>query len=111
MALNDTSKNLMLVAEAGVALRMALLNAGSVELSGGSPAYARKPVAWNAPATGAMAMTSAVVFDVPAGGVVANIRLYNVAGDTQYGDFPVTNETFAGQGTYTLSTFTLDLNK
>lgn len=111
MALNDVSKNLMLTTLIGVATKVALLNDSLVEISGGSPAYARKTITWGTPVTGSVAMTGSLVFDVPAAAVVSYVRLYNTAGDTQYGDFDVTNETYAGQGTYTITAFTLNLNK
>ena len=56
-------------------------------------------------------MTNDPVFDIPAGGVVSYVRLLSSDGNTQYGDFDVTNESYAGQGTYTLTGFTLNLNK
>lgn len=40
---------------------------GSTELTGGSPAYARKAVTWSFPYAGAMDIASPVTFDVPAG--------------------------------------------
>ena len=111
MALNDVAKNLMLTELSTVATKIALLNASSVEISGGSPAYARMSPTWGTPSTGVIAMTNDPIFNVPAGGVVANVRLYNTAGDVQYGDFPVTSETFANQGNYTLTAFDINLNK
>lgn len=43
---------------------------GANELSGGSPAYARKPVTWNAAASRIGDNTGAISFDVPAGATV-----------------------------------------
>lgn len=111
MALNDTAKNLMLTELASVAVKIALLNASSVEISGGSPAYARKDVTWGTAASGAISMTNDPVFDIPAASTVAYVRLYDTAGTSQYGDFAVTNESYAGQGTYTLTGFDINLNK
>lgn len=111
MALNETAKNLMLTELASVGAKLALLNASSVEISGGTPAYARKDATWGTAASGAIAMTNDPVFDIPAAAVVAYVRLYNAAGDVQYGDFAVTNESYAGQGTYTLTAFDINLNK
>lgn len=44
---------------------------GSNELTGGSPAYARKAVTWGTAVNGVLPQTGSVVFDVPAGSVVA----------------------------------------
>ncbi len=43
---------------------------GASELSGGSPAYARQAVTWNAAATSNLNQLSAPVFDVPVGATV-----------------------------------------
>lgn len=53
MALNDTAKNLMLTELATVATKLALLNASSTELTGGTPAYARQNATWGTAASGA----------------------------------------------------------
>ncbi len=83
-----------------------------VEISGGSPAYARKAVAYNAAAVGsADDSTNGAVFDVPAAAVVDAVGFYSAStAGTLYGIDPVTQETFGGQGTYTLTDADLDLN-
>ena len=111
MSLNATAKNLMLTELASVATKAALLNASSTELTGGTPAYARKDLTWGTAAAGAVAITNDPVFDIPVGATVAYVRLYNAAGDVQYGDYAVTNETYGGQGTYTVTAFEINLNK
>jgi hypothetical protein len=45
-------------------------DAGSNELSGGSPAYARKAASWAAAASGSKATSNAQAFDIPAGTTV-----------------------------------------
>jgi hypothetical protein len=83
-----------------------------VELSGGSPAYARKAIAYNAAAIGTMDdSTNGAVFDVGAGGVVDAVGFFSASsGGTCYAIDPVTQETFGGQGTYTCTDADLDLN-
>lgn len=83
-----------------------------VEISGGSPAYARKAVAYNAAAGGTMDdSTNGAAFDVPAGGVVDAVGFHSAStAGTLYAIDPVTQETFGGQGTYTLTDADLDLN-
>jgi hypothetical protein len=71
--LTDACKNAMLdsaVAGApGSALFLGLhttLGQSGTEVTGGSPAYARKAITWNAAATGSKDIAAAVTFDVPA---------------------------------------------
>ena len=78
------------------------------ELSGGSPAYARKAITWasasaGTPSVKALAATFPV-FDVPAGSTVSFIGFWTLsAGGTYGGCIDVTDEAYAGQGTYTFS--------
>ena len=95
----------------------ALANAGAyaclhivngTEVSGGSPAYARKAVTFTTTTNDGVAVLSgAVVFDVPAC-TVAYVSLNSAASGagTEYARAAVTNEIFAAQGTYTLTTST-----
>jgi hypothetical protein len=74
--------------------------AAGTELTGGSPAYARKSIAWSSAATGSKSLSAAPVFDVPAGGVVAYFGYWR--GSTYLGSRPTSaTETFTAQGTYT----------
>jgi hypothetical protein len=74
-----------------------------VELTGGSPAYARQAVTWTAPSNGLIRPTADLVFDVPAGAVVAEWRGFDAAtSGTDYGGELLPNESYTGQGTYTL---------
>lgn len=84
----------------------------SNELTGGSPAYARKAAAWNAASGGAATLNGDVVFDVPASTTVSWISGWNTAGTSRYFKKDVTDEVFGAQGTYTVkgTTTTLDLN-
>lgn len=111
MALSNDAKNVCLDALGVLGVKLALLNDSQVELSGGSPAYARKTISWGAAAAGSMAMVEDPVFDIPAAGVVSYVQLWNTGGTVSYGIFDVANETYTGQGTYTLTAFTINLNK
>lgn len=76
MRLSNTAKNLMLDAldesqAAGAkygSLHSAYSSTGANELTGGSPAYARKAATWGAAASGVKSLSSSMLFDVPAGG-------------------------------------------
>jgi len=116
---DTTARNVGVDAIAAVATRWALhtgdpggANSASNEVTGGSPAYARKAVAWNAASGGVATQNGDVVFDVPASTTVAWISLWNTAGTVRYLKKDVTDEVFGAQGTYTVkgTTTTLDLN-
>lgn len=87
-------------------------NTASNEVSGGSPAYARKAVAWNAASGGVATQNGDVTLDIPAGTTVSWLSLWNTAGTVRYLKKDVTDEVFGAQGTYTIkgTTTTLDLN-
>ena len=116
MGLNVTAKNLMLDALAAVAVFVSLHSAdpgatGANEISGGSPAYARKAGTWNAAAAGSLDNSNVPAFDVPAGTTVAFVGFWSaVTGGTFYGFIDVTDEVFAGQGVYTLTDADIALN-
>ena len=114
MALNATALNLMLDQLATVAVFASLhtdvIGSGSGgEVSGGSPAYARKAITWNAAASGNLDNNANPVFDVPAT-TIRRVGLFSaVTAGTYYGDADITDEVFAAQGTYTLSDFDVTL--
>jgi len=111
--LNDASKNAMLTAWKPLYPYIGLLNDSDVELSGGTPAYARKAAAWTVPTTGSIAIGGPLTFDIPAGAVVSKVAYFSaITGGTQGGVFdsgPI-NETFAGQGNYVLDSGDIQLN-
>ncbi len=77
---------------------------GASELTGGSPAYARKAVTWNAAAASNIDQANAPVFDVPGGSTVAFVGYWSGEATPVFlGSDPVTAESYAAQGTYTLS--------
>lgn len=84
---------------------------GANEVSGGSPAYARKSVTFSAASAGAIDSSNAPVFDVPASTTVTHVGFWDASTAGNFlGYSDVTDEVFAGQGTYTLSDADLDLN-
>lgn len=80
--------------------------ASTSEATGGTPAYARQACTWAAASGGAVALAGPEVFDVPAG-TYRRVGLW--AGATYAGDADITDETFAGQGTYTVSAGTITI--
>ena len=109
MPLTDNAKNAMLNHLAGVAVFASLHTAdpgttGASEVTGGTPAYARKAITWNAAAAGNLDNNANPVFDVPAGTTVSWAGLWSAAtAGTFYCSLNLVDETFGGQGTYTLT--------
>ena len=105
--LSDAGKNVMLDALAGVAGFVSLHTAdpgttGASEVTGGSPAYARKAITWAAASAGNLDGSS-VTFDVPAGTYTHLGYWSAVTAGTFYGGSALsTPETFAAQGQYVL---------
>lgn len=115
MPFNNTGKNLMLDALTAVVDYLSLHSAdpgatGTNELSGGSPAYARKAVTWNAASTGSATGNSLPTFDVESGDTVSYVGLWDaVTSGSFYGSANVTDEVFGGQGTYQVTAATLSI--
>lgn len=81
-------------------------DAATNEVTGGSPAYARKSISWGA--ASASAVTGTATFDVPAGVTVNYVGVANTnvaAAATVRDSAAVTAQAFATQGTYQV-TFT-----
>ena len=74
---------------------------GTNEISGGSPAYARKAATINAAAAGSRALNADVTFVVPASTTVKYVGYWTaLTGGTFHGSDLVTNESYEGQGEY-----------
>ena len=94
MPFADNAKNAMLDHLATLAVFVSLHTAwsatGTNEVTGGSPAYARKAITWNAASAGTMDSSAAPVFDVPASTTVEYKGYFSlVTGGTFYGMSPV----------------------
>jgi hypothetical protein len=108
MAIQTTTQKNTLATSYGTAATHAALYttvpAGSAgtEVTGGSPAYARKAIGWGAAAAGVV--TATVVFDVPTGTTVAGAGVHTaITAGTYLDGGAVTSQAFASQGTYTLT--------
>lgn len=112
MAIQTSSmKNSLATAYKNAALYAALYTtvpgaAAGTEVTGGSPAYARKPLTWGTPSGGVV--TATATFDVPAGTTLLGGGVHDALTAGNYLDGAgVTSQNFASQGTYTLTlTFT-----
>lgn len=117
MALNTSGKN---AAANGVASNVTYVSlhtadpgtSGASEVTGGTPAYARKGVSWSTAANGVAAISAGVTFDVPAGTTIQYVGLWNAAsGGTFYGSAALSaQESYGGQGTYNLTALTVTIN-
>jgi hypothetical protein len=107
--LNANAKNAMLDHLAGLAVFASMHTAdpgttGASEVSGGSPAYARKAITWNAAAAGSLDNNANPIFDIPAATTVTHAGLWSaITAGTFYGGMDIADETFTLQGTYTLT--------
>lgn len=82
------------------------------EISGGTPAYARKAITWESEATnGQLQASSQPEFDVPSGVTVKYASFWTaVSGGTCLGIDPVDEEAFTNQGKYTLTSASLQIS-
>ena len=86
-----------------VITHIGLVDETGTEITGGSPAYARKAVTWAAASGGVRRPSADHTFDIPASTIVAGWRGFtDLTGGTNYGGKEVTPETFVGQGQYKL---------
>jgi len=74
---------------------------GANEVSGGSPAYAKKSVSFGAASDGVANSAAGVTFDVPAGTIVTHVGYW--AGGTFKGSDAIPNEVYALQGTHIIN--------
>ena len=83
---------------------------GTSEVTGGSPAYARKPITWAAAAALLKTSSAGVTFDVPGATTVTHLGYWSaLTAGTFRGSRPLSaSETFTGQGTYTLAAGDID---
>jgi hypothetical protein len=101
--MNATYRNLIATAGAGAVTHIGLVDAGGTEITGGSPAYARRAVTWAAASDGTIRPNANLTFDIPSGVTVGGWRGYSAStAGTNYGGKALTNEAFAAQGEYTL---------
>jgi hypothetical protein len=109
MGLNSTALNAMLDELATLITFLSLhtdtVGSGSGnEVTGGSPAYARKSVTWSAASGGNLDNSNTSVFDVPAGTTIRRVGFFSAStAGTYYGDADITDETYGSQGTYTVT--------
>lgn len=95
MPYSDNAKSVMLSQLGTVSVFASLHSAfpgqaGASEISGGSPAYARKAITWNAPSAGAMTNATNPTFDVPGSTTIQWLGLWGlITGGTFYGSAPL----------------------
>ena len=104
-----TQKNTLASAYAAAATHGALYTtapgaAAGTEVTGGTPAYARKPLTWGAPTNGVI--TATATFDIPTGVTLLGSGMHSAITAGAYLDGgSVPSQAFASQGTY-VATFT-----
>lgn len=102
MAMTEAFRNLLLTYGGTQITHIGLFN-GASEITGGSPAYARKAVTWAAASVGVIRPNADLTFDIPASATVDGWRGFTaLTAGTNYGGATLTAEAFAGQGQYKL---------
>jgi hypothetical protein len=102
-----TQKNTLATAYGTAATHAALYTtvpggSAGTEVTGGSPAYARKAISWGAASGGVI--TATVTFDVPASTTIAGAGVHTaITAGTYLDGAAVTSQAFASQGTYALT--------
>src|SRR4051812_24596405 len=116
MAFSNAGRHVMLNALAAVGVYVSLHTGdpgttGASEVSGGTPAYARKAVTWNAASGGSIDDSNTQVFDVPGSTTVSHFGLWSAASaGTFYGGGALSSgETYVSQGVYTLDDLDLTI--
>ena len=100
--MNESYQNAIQTHGATLVPYIGLVNGSGVELSGGS--YARKATTWTAASNGLIRPTADLVFNVPAGAVVAGWRGFTAAtAGTNHGGAALITATYSNAGTYTLT--------
>lgn len=88
--LTASGRNAAVDGLAAVTTHIGLLDASGTELTGGSPAYARKAVTWTAAASGIRDNNAGLTFDIPAATTVAFHGLYSaITAGTNFAILPV----------------------
>jgi hypothetical protein len=103
-----TQRNTLATAYAAAITHIALATSApggsaGTEVTGGSPAYARKAANWGTASTSAITASPAA-FDVPTSTTVVGINMMTASTAGTYLDgASVTSQAFSSQGTYTLT--------
>ncbi|OLT24423.1 hypothetical protein BJF79_13860 [Actinomadura sp. CNU-125] len=110
MALSTTAATTMLDAVAVDADYASLHTAdpgstGASEVTGGSPAYARQAITWNAASAGNLDSSNAPNFDVPSGTTITHWGVWSASsgGTFLFGGSLSAPESYGSQGDYTLT--------
>lgn len=103
-----TMKEALAAAYAGKATYASLHTAdpagtGASEVTGGSPAYARQAVTWNAGGTDGSYTSNSMTFDVPANTSITHVGFWDAATAGNYLDKASFAVTFSAQGTCTVT--------
>lgn len=101
--MNAAYRNAIATHGGSLITHIGLVNNLGNELSGGSPAYARRAVSWTGATDGLIRPTADLTFDIPGGANVNGWRGYSaLTAGVDYGGATLTREDYAGQGQYRL---------
>ena len=107
MSLTDLGKNKALDAVLVVEVSLHTedpTSAGTVgEVAGGSPAYARKAITWDAAVSGNLNAATLPVFDIPPSTTISHYAFWDASVACMDTGTLDQDQVFASQGTYTLT--------
>ncbi len=84
---------------------------GAKEVSGGSPAYSRQSITFASASGGSKVALNSPVLDIPAGTTITHAGFWDAVKSGNFlGGTDIDDETFGGQGTYTVNSASLDMN-
>lgn len=109
----ENGKNAMLDHLGTVAVKMRLLDDVEAEIVDHGDASQDKTITWGAASGGSMDMSGTLEFQVKSGITVAHISFRSSDGLTEYAKDTLAvedQETYANDGTYTVTQATMDLN-
>lgn len=111
MPYTNDGKNAMLNHLKTLMTHIALHDAQGNEISGGTPAYARKSATWGTASGGELSLSGEVEFNVPGGKTVKYVSFKSaLTSGVEYARGTVTEETYGNQGSFVVKGATLDLN-
>lgn len=111
MAYETLGKNSMLDHLGTEITYVGLLDEVDAEITTGVGVYARKAITWGAADAGSMAASNQPVITVPLSTTVSKVILCSAqTAGTTWATADVDNEVFTNEGTYTITSATLDLN-
>lgn len=109
-SITTAGKNVALDAIGTACAYMALYTDDTCETEVAGGSYARKGITWSAASNGSKAISNTPAFDVPTSTTVKGAAVVTAdSGGSQHAIVNVTDEVFAGAGTYTVTSASISI--